>query len=162
ALFSFCSGQDDELKGAHRMASSGNLQAYINAVVATFTPTVVVKIQEALRKIGDPPLQLLALRRYIRIAARKDLEAHWTWSDAEIVQYQRTEIGQRVDAAIHKVNDRFKEMNPGYTLVASPPRSLDRQVSMWKRVKVRDAASGLWDKCLREVATTAYPDVPTR
>ncbi len=102
------------------------VNVYFNLVARTFPP----KVQEALRLIGSPAHQLLALRRYIRKA--KGLDAQWVWSDEQIHSYERSPQFARVRIEIEKVRKKFEENNPGYTLGVSPIRDLNRQVTLWK------------------------------
>lgn len=129
------------------------LDVYFNSVPKTFPP----KVQEALRMIGTPALQLLALRRYIRKS--KGLDSQWVWSHEQINVYQNSLQFTRVRSEIEKVRKKFEELNPGYTLGVSPIRDLDRQVALWKGNKtVHVAAEDLKRKCLQEIVN--YSDWP--
>jgi len=129
------------------------VEAYSDAVATTFKS----KVQDALQKIGEPPLQLLALRRYIRKA--RDLDSQWVWSHEQIATYEHSPEFVQVRHEIQKVVRKFEELNPGYTLGVSPIRDLNRQVVLWKRNKtVHAAAADLKRKCLLEVVD--YPDLP--
>src|SRR5438270_11760760 len=102
------------------------LNNYQRALSNKFPP----KVQEALRMIGTPPLELLALRRYIRKGGQ--LNTQWVWSHEEIKKYEASPQALRVRHEIAKVKRKFEQMNPGYTLGASPIRDLPRQVRLWK------------------------------
>jgi hypothetical protein len=129
------------------------LDAHFSAIAQTFPP----KVQEALRMIGNPARQLLALRRYIRKA--KGLEAQWVWSHEQINSYQASPHFARVRMEIEKVRKKFEELNPGYTLGVSPIRDLNRQVALWNGNKtVHTAAEDLRRKSLQEIIN--YPDAP--
>jgi hypothetical protein len=129
------------------------LQLHFNAVATTFPP----KVQEALRMIGLPALQILALRRYIRKA--KGLDAQWVWSHEQISSYKASPQFARVRSEIEKVKTTFEKMNPGYSLAYSPIRDLKRQVRLWNANKtVAVAAGDLERKCLQEMAN--YPERP--
>jgi len=129
------------------------LDAYFNALAQTFPS----KVQEALRMIGQPSRQLLALRRYIRKA--KGLESQWVWSQEQIRSYQASPQFARVRMEIDKVRKKFEELNPGYTLGVSPIRDLPRQVALWNGNKtVHAAAEDLKRKSLQEIVN--YPDAP--
>jgi len=131
---------------------SERLDVYLNEVTKSFPP----KVQEALRMIGNPALQLLALRRYINKG--KGLDAQWVWSDEEIRAYKASPKAAR---EVEKVTRKFEELNPGYTLAASPIRDLNTQVALWNRNNtVHAAAEDLKRKCLQEIVT--YPDHPDR
>jgi hypothetical protein len=129
------------------------LNAHFNALAQTFPP----KVQEALRMIGHPARQLLALRRYIRKA--KGLDTQWVWSHEQIRSYQASPQFARVRMEIEKVRNKFEELNPGYTLGVSPIRDLPRQVALWNGNKtVHAAAEDLERKSLQEIGK--YPDAP--
>lgn len=131
------------------------LSTYQSAVARTFPP----KVHEALRMIGHPPLQLLALRRYVRKAGH--LDAQWAWSHQQIRGYETGPQGARVRAEIEKVKRKFEELNPGYTLGVSPPRDLARQVRFWNgNHTVHAAAASIRAKCLQELGMAGYPEMP--
>jgi hypothetical protein len=132
------------------------LNNYQKALEKKFPP----KVQEALRLIGAPPLQLLALRRYTRKGGQ--LSAQWVWSDQQIQAYNTSPQASRVRDQVARVTKQFELMNPGYTLGTSPIRGLARQVHLWKSNRtVHAAALSLRPKCLQEIAAPAYPDVPS-
>src|SRR5262249_32208536 len=115
------------------------------------------KVQDALRMIGNPARQLLALRRYIRKA--KALDTQWVWSRQQINSYLTSPQFTRVRTEIEKVRKTFEELNPGYTLGVSPIRDLNRQVALWNANKtVHTAAEDLKRKSLQEIVN--YPDAP--
>jgi hypothetical protein len=116
-----------------------------------------LKVQDALRMIDKPDLQLLALRRYIRKAT--GLDAQWVWSDQQINAYENSPAFARVRVEIDKVRKTFEELNPGYTLGVSPIRDLARQVALWNaNHTVRTAATDLQRRCRDEVI--GYPERP--
>jgi hypothetical protein len=132
------------------------LGIYQNGVAKTFPP----KVQEALRMIGEPSRELLALRRYIRKA--KTLDAQWVWSPQQMKDYEHSPHAMQVRAEIAKVTKQFEKQNPGYTLGTSPIRDLARQVRLWNgNHTVREAAGRLRTKCLQEIEAPAYSDVPS-
>jgi hypothetical protein len=107
--------------------------------------------------IGSPPLEVLALRRYIRKA--KGLDAQWVWSHEEIQSYEFSPKAARVRFEVEKVKKKFEELNPGYTLGVSPIRDLNRQVALWNGNKtVHIAAEDLRRKCCLEIIQ--YADQP--
>jgi hypothetical protein len=135
---------------------SAKLANYQSAVAKTFP----LKAQQALRLIGAPPLELLALRRYIRKG--EELNTQWVWDHQQIKAYEESPKATKVRAEIAKVKKKFEELNPGYTLATSPIRDLARQVRLWKgNHTVHAAGVSLREKCLKEVSLASYPDVPT-
>jgi len=129
------------------------LEVYFKVIATTFLP----KVQEALRIIGNPDRQLLALRRYIR--KTKGLDAQWAWSHEQIKSYEASPQFARVRIEIERVRKKFEELNPGYTLGVSPIRDLKRQVGLWNGNKtVHVAAEDVKRKCLEEIVN--YPDRP--
>jgi hypothetical protein len=111
-----------------------------------------------LKQIDGLPRRVLALRRYIRKAP--DLARQWTWSDADLARFWGTAQGRELRREIDKVVRKFEELNPGFTLGTSPPRTLQRQIDLWNaNATVRAAANHLIRKCRRELS--AYPEVPT-
>ena len=130
------------------------LDLYRNAVAQTFSP----EVQEALRKIDRPALQLLALRRYIRLGP--SLETKWVWSAQQLAEYEASPRGRLMSLEIKKVKEKFAELNPGYGLGTSGAHELARQVDLWNRNRiVNTAAEDLMFKCLREIALPVYPDL---
>jgi hypothetical protein len=131
------------------------LSAYYREVATTFPP----KVQEALKMIADPPLELLALRRYVRKDDDKELDAQWVWSAEQIRKFEHSAEFKRTNVQIEKVKTAFEDLNDGYTLRSSPIRDLKDQVSLWKgNDTVHTAAKGLKQYCLRAIVD--YPDQP--
>jgi len=129
------------------------LNAYYREIANTFPP----KVQQTLKMIADPPLELLALRRYVIM--EKELDARWVWSAQQIRDFENSALFKKTQVQIDKVKKAFQELNPGYTLGSSPIRDLNSQVKLWKRnKKVHAAADYVKRECLKEIVD--YPDVP--
>jgi len=131
--------------------SNTRVEVYLKMVAMSSQP----KIQEALRMIGKPALQLLALRRYLR--KTRGLDGQWVWSHEQIKSYEASPQFTRARQEIEKVRKQFENLNPGYSLGVSPIRDLNRQVALWNgNQTVHMAADDLMRKCLQEIDN--YPD----
>lgn len=126
----------------------------MDAVIsAAIRPTAQQDVRKALALIPKgrwaafaQPLQLLALRRYLRMQNRehKNIHSRWTWSPAEAQRYKGEGLAQALLAAAEIVRTKFSRDNPGYRLAISPLRTLERQVSLWNgNLHVRTAAARL-------------------
>ena len=112
-------------------AVSGPCQAFeteeLNAALATIAPA---PSDQALKQIPDPGRKLLALRSYLRIGSK--IAERWSWTDAEISEFQGSAAQQALLAEIAAVNEHFKAANTGYSLyVHNTVRSLDEQIAKW-------------------------------
>jgi hypothetical protein len=145
------------------------LDAYI-AAGARSIPTVSAEVREALDLIGKrmkpaedgQALQLLALRRYLRLGPKR-VQAQWSWSaDQAAVLVRQGAAKVLVDEAA-KVQSTFARANPGYVLALSPLRSLERQVRLWNgNSSVQRAATDLRARFLEDVNDPDdYPNPPT-
>lgn len=104
--------------------------------------------------IGEPSLELLALRRYVQ--KEKYIDARWAWTTE---QYRHNPLYAQTNREIEKVKEWFRTANPGYKLEASPFRDLERQVKLWKgNKKVHAGAADVTRKCVAEIMH--YPDPP--
>jgi hypothetical protein len=148
---------------------AAKLDAYIAATARSF-PLISAQVQEALALIGRfvkaqadaQGLQLLALRRYLRIGPKR-VHAQWAWTaeQAEVLIYQG--VAKQLVNEAAKVQAIFAKNNPGYRLALSPLRSLERQVRLWDgNSTVRKAASGLRSDVLEDLDDDdQFPDPPT-
>jgi hypothetical protein len=83
-----------------------------------------------LKRITDPPRQLLALRGYLR--AGDSLPQRWSWSPQQLAAYPSTAEGRAAAADVDAVEQAFARADPGYTARANRmPRSLDLQIEHW-------------------------------
>lgn len=143
------------------------LDAYSDAVIsAAIRPSAQQDIRHALALIARgrwaafaQPLQLLALRRYLRMQNRehKNIHARWTWSPAEAQHYRGEGLARTLLAAAEIVRAKFNRDNPGYRLALSPLRTLERQVSLWNgNLYVRTAAIQLSKYILTELSANQF------
>ena len=146
--------------------SDKKLEAYI-AITADRFVEGHDEVADALGRIkvhcprGRNPLalQLLALRRYLRLGGER-VHAQWAWTMEE--QRHFSQIGEAkllMDEA-RKAQANFALRNPGYTLVVSPLRSLESQVIKWDtNDTVTNAGRGLLSNM--SSVLESLPDPPT-
>jgi hypothetical protein len=144
------------------------LQGYMDATVLTLVDgreqvtTGLQMIAGALKNKGDPqPIQLLALRRYLRIGGRA-IRANWSWTEAEARGKAEQEPTKSLYAEADRVIAIFREKNPGYSLALSPVRSLERQIELWNgNATVHQAGVDLARRMVKLLEAASYPDTPT-
>jgi hypothetical protein len=144
------------LPAAAYAAAEAELATYVHAIAATLpAPT-----QNALRRIPEEPRRLLAERAYLRAGDR--LIERWSWSDEEIAAFERTPAHQAFLDEVARVQARFSEQNPGYTLGAGiDVRSLDVQLERWNtNASVGRVAARLHHAASAELRAAAYPGRP--
>jgi hypothetical protein len=148
------------------------LEWYLTAIASTqFRPAAVPLVQDALKRIGKlgpmavaQPLQLLALRRYLRAQNRqhRNLAAIWSLSADEMNRSINTQpsddgaatLGWQLMNEASRVQRNFAAANPGYSLGVSPPRDLERQVALWNgNLSVRATARELFGKAVEEAGS---------
>jgi hypothetical protein len=153
----------------------GKLDWYLTTIVTTqLRPTASPLVRDALQKIGKSAplnlaqaLELLALRRYLRIQNRQhgDLASLWSWTAAQMNQNINTSpsedgimtSGWQLMREAARVQRAFASSNPGYTLNITPPRDLERQVRLWNdNLGVRAAASQILRGAVSEVSKPKY------
>lgn len=140
------------------------------AELARAFPFISAQVQEALDLIGDnirsaqnaQALQLLALRRYLRLGPKR-VQAQWSWSPKQAEVLVRQGAAKVLIDEAAKVQTRFGKTNPGFLLALSPLRSLERQVRLWNgNSSVQQAAAGLRTDILEDLEDTdGFPDAPT-
>lgn len=109
-------------------ARSQAIEVSLAGAAATFS----VDVQNALLEIDGTPRRLLALRGYLR--ARDTLAARWSWSEAQIEAFERSSEYARMLAEIAKIDARFRQSNPGFSLYANTQvRSLGVQLERWNK-----------------------------
>ena len=87
--------------------------------------------------------QLLAARAYLRAGA--GIAERWSWTDEQIARYQNSDEYRAALTEIDKIEARFAELNPGYTLyVNTDVRSLDVQIVRWNE----NASVGAAARCV--------------
>jgi hypothetical protein len=143
------------------------VQLYMQAVADGFG-RARDQVREALRLIAErgsdraPPiaLQLLALRRYLRVGDSK-LETNWSWTAEEAKRQETEEPGKTLYAEAEKVRAAFAKDNPGYTLALSPIRGLEKQVKLWnENTSIHQAGMKLVALMNKELAKPMYPEAP--
>lgn len=142
------------------------VDVYMDAVVNAFQPggsqvrDALHRIAKLLMKKQDPqPIQVLALRRYLRVGGTK-LVANWPWTPAQKAANQKQTDALEAEAEI--VQRNFAAANPGYTLGVSPIRDLDKQVRLWcTNTTVQKAAPPLFARVRTELAGSGYFTPPT-
>lgn len=103
----------------------------------------------ALDRIDGTSRKLLALGSYLRV---RNLERRWSWTGARISAYQGSPEQLQARDALARVQARFSELNPGYTLyVNTKVRSLDTQLTRWNT----NASVGVAADTLAEEAAVA-------
>jgi D-alanyl-D-alanine carboxypeptidase len=106
-------------------------------------------------------LQLLALRRYLRMGGKR-VHAQWAWTAEQAAQYSNTGQGKLLTDEAAKVQRAFAAANPGYSLAISPLRNLERQVRLWDANNtVQTAAHHLMKSMMEILAGDDYPKAPT-
>lgn len=116
------------------------------------------------------PLQLLAVRKYLRIQNQRhrDLAAIWALSADDMNRNIRTEpsedgaatLGWQLMREAARAQREFAAANPGYSLAVSRPRDLDRQVTLWNgNLGVRATATELLGASVKELDQPKY-DLP--
>jgi hypothetical protein len=144
------------------------LDSYTSA--QTFPSPVSLEVSEAVRLIrrcvrpnqSAQALQLLALRRYIRLGSLR-VQTNWAWTAEQAAALIRQGAAKVLIDEAAKVQANFAKANPGYALALSPIRSLERQVRLWNgNNSVQHAANGLRDDVLEDLEDAQmYPDSPT-
>lgn len=114
------------------------------------------KTAAALNQIEGTPQRLLAARAYLR--AGDGLRSRWSWSQDEIHAHTRSAEYRALLGETEKVQKRFEEQNPGYTLYANTEaRSLELQITRFNTNKsVARVASSLHKQALVEIGKPAY------
>ena len=123
------------------------LAAYVRALAATLPAPA----QDALQRIEGEPRRLLAERAYLR--AGDGLVRRWSWSDEQIAAFVRTPSHRAFLDEVARVQARFSEQNPGYTLGAGTEvRSLEVQLQRWnENPSVERVAAHLHDDAMLEL-----------
>ena len=137
-------------------SSEARVDAYIKEIQALMEPPII----STLEQIETTPLQLLALRSYVRSGA--NVAARWSWSQEQIDAFVKTAEYRRVVAEVGEVKARFEASNPGYTLYANTEvRSLDVQIKRWnENPGVASVAKVIHSAALKELAKPNYADAP--
>lgn len=152
---------------------------YLATIVKTqVRPSAAPLVSDALERIGttapllhQQALQLLALRRYLRLQNRenRDLASIWSWTLEQVNTSLNASnpdgtagLARRLMNEAGRVQRAFAAANPGHTLGISPPRDLERQVTLWNAsLDARLAAGRLFEQAVREVSQATY-DLPAQ
>jgi hypothetical protein len=137
-------------------AGTADVASYVRAVAATLP----APSQDALLRIEGEPRRLLAERGYLRAGA--GLARRWSWSDQQIASFDRTSAHRAFLEEVARVQARFSQQNPGYTLGAGTEvRSLDVQLQRWNaNPSVGRVAARLHDDATAELRSASYPATP--
>jgi hypothetical protein len=142
--------------GALQTAQATNesiLTSHVNALADTLSAPE----QQTLSRIPQLERRLLALRAYVRTGPK--VESRWSWTDAEIRAYQRSDAYQMLLQDLAKVSAAFEQQNPGYTLFANTEvRSLDTQIDRWNsNVRVGKTADNLLAAASKAIGRAPLP-----
>lgn len=127
------------------------------------------EVKDALRLIAKhigkgeaQAVQLLALRRYLRLGGKK-VHANWAWTAEQAERFLKEGTGKLLAEEATKVQKAFSTSNPGYSLLISPLRSLTRQVRLWNaNNSVQKAGNRLLKDMIEELKNEEdYPAAPT-
>lgn len=141
---------------------------YMHLIIDSFDESKE-KITEALALIDSEAssdnslaLQLLALRRYLRLSNKigdEKIAANWSWKNSEIPGKEKEEPAKTLYAEARKAQAAFSTANPGYQIVVTPIRSLERQVKLWNENEKGLAASKrLLEDMVKELNKNKYKD----
>jgi hypothetical protein len=140
---------------------------YMSATVNSFN-VARPEIQEALaliqQRLRDPervrPVQLLALRRYVRLGDKK-VRTQWAWTAEETNRLSQSGPALLLLSEAAVVQRKFAADNPGFSLEISPLRSLDRQVLLWSQNNtVHTCAASFLEMVKSEFQKAVYQDLP--
>jgi len=101
--------------------------------------------------------RLLALRSYLRSSDR--LGERWSWTQAQIAEYEGSPEHQDLLAEIDKVREEFAQQSPGFELWVNPKvRGLERQIDSWNtNESVSASAAGLSAAAVDLVNAPGFP-----
>jgi hypothetical protein len=138
------------------IAGGNSVDDRIKALVSAAAATLPMQVQQTLPKIQGLPLQVLALRRYLRIG--KSAVEKWAWTEQQYGDFKLSYASIELRRSIEAVTAKFERDNPGYVLkTAAKFRPLDRQIhNFCVNAKVKNAAVILGKAVLTELSK--YPD----
>jgi hypothetical protein len=122
------------LLGAALAALAPPAQACSDAAVTLSLRELAAELdpraRRALRAMPELGRRLLAARAYLRAGAA--LSERWSWSGKQLAAYQRSGEYRALRAELARVQQRFAELNPGYTLYVNlAARSTEQQLERW-------------------------------
>ena len=144
------------------------LTATVNQVIAA---TARADVADALNQIGQRAhfseaqgLQVLALRRYLRLQMRHvDIHQRWAWTPEQARARATTGKAKLLMEEAAKAQVAFAKSNPGYSLAISPLRSLERQIELWVgNLTAKAAAKALLGLVVAELGEAFFAAPPTR
>jgi hypothetical protein len=155
------------------LSLAGPLDEYMSATVGTLVQARA-DVTEALRLIkrtapqqkNAQALQLLALRRYIRVVDKigeAKVVEHWAWTNEDERKNRNSQAVKDLNQAAATVKQNFAAQNPGCTLATSPLRTLERQVDKWNHnTTVTRASISLWNQVLGWMGSGDFPRPVTK
>jgi hypothetical protein len=137
------------------VASEKSVDDKINALVSAIAAGLTSQVQQTLPKIQGLPLQVLALRRYLRIGY--SATEKWAWTEQQYAEFNLSYAAVELRRSIEAVKAKFERDNPGHTLkTAAKFRPLDRQIhNFCASAKVQNAAVLLGKAVLTEIDSYA-------
>lgn len=137
----------------HAAEAADAVDTSLSALAGTFSEDV----QDALRDIDGTPRRLLAMRGYLR--ARDTLHARWSWSESQIEAFEKSPRYMQMLADIAKVDARFRQANPGYSLLVNTQvRSLGVQLERWNKNRTVGKVADDLEAAVRQSAAGASSD----
>lgn len=148
------------------------VDSYMAKVVAQAVPldcrqevAKALSLIDAAHLSDGKALQLLALRRYLRMERKHahSVHSHWAWTPEQAKALSTSGLAKVLMEEAAKVQKAFARSNSGYVLAMSPIRSLQRQVRRWNQNgTVQRAAKGLYEEMTKELSNEHYPEpLPT-
>ncbi len=106
--------------------STANPQLALPECVSSTAATLPQPVRDMLARINGVPLQVLALRSYLRV----NIEQRWTWSPQKVAAYMKSPERAAAMAAVNRVEAYFAAHNPGYsTRPNTEIRAIDEQLT---------------------------------
>jgi hypothetical protein len=107
-------------------------QEALQQQLAAVATSLDADVQRVLHDVEGLPRQLLAARAYLRAGA--GLRNQWSWSEAQVAEFERSATRQQMLADIKRLTALFESLNPGFTLyVNTEVRSLGVQLERWNK-----------------------------
>ena len=140
-------------------SSDGAADARVASHLASLCTILDGRAVDALDDIEGLGRRLLAARSYLRVGASFD--ERWSWSQAEIEQFEGSALQQALDAEIARVRAAFQTQNPGYTLWVNPQvRSVELQIERYNDNATVTAAATTMLAHVRRAVTAADAPAP--
>ena len=121
-------------------AAQGASESRLSADAAALAARLDPRVPDAIARIPDLGRRLLALRSYLR--AGSSLPKRWSWTEAEISEFEQSQEILDAHAELDRVVAAFASAYPGYTLyVNRQVRSLELQIERWNENASVETAS---------------------